>query len=125
MHEPHPGQFDFEGDLNVAEFINLAGELGLYVLFRPGPYICSEWDWGGLPFWLLRDPNMVVRSQYHGYTKERTQNMKLLLTKATAGARRAAMIKFSKGRETIHETTYTRSYKSAKFVWRSHYCCPS
>ena len=63
-----------------AEFIKLAGELGLYVLFRPGPYICSEWDWGGLPFWLLRDPNMVVRSQYHGYTKGRTKSMRLMRT---------------------------------------------
>lgn len=94
MHEPHPGQFDFEGDLDVAEFIKLAGELGLYVLFRPGPYICSEWDWGGLPFWLLRDPNMVVRSQYHGYTKERTRSTwyeAFYLTRPTGKVYRASL----------------------------------
>ena len=79
MHEPHAGQFDFEGDLDVAEFIKLAGELGLYVLLRPGPYICSERDWGGLPFWLMRDPNMVVRSQYYGYTKAAKQFMRRLI----------------------------------------------
>ena len=93
LHEPYPGQFDFEGDLDVAEFIKLAGELGLYVLFRPGPYICSEWDWGGLPFWLLRDPNMIVRSQYHGYTKERT-NIAFGLFQLRVG-HRLVLMKFS------------------------------
>ena len=93
LHEPYPGQFDFEDDLDVAEFIKLAGELGLYVLFRPGPYICSEWDWGGLPFWLLRDPNMVVRSQYHGYTKERT-NIAFGLFQLRVG-HRLVLMKFS------------------------------
>ena len=69
LHEPYPGVFDFEDDLDLVEFIHLAAELGLHVLLRPGPYICSEWDWGGLPFWLLRDPSMIVRSNHPSYTR--------------------------------------------------------
>ncbi|KAK3107498.1 hypothetical protein FSP39_015857 [Pinctada imbricata] len=72
LHEAVPGQFDFEGvhdTLHIKKFIELAYEVGLYVILRPGPYICSEWDFGGLPSWLLRDPDMKVRSNYHGYQK--------------------------------------------------------
>lgn len=47
--------FDFEGQHDVTAFLNLAQELQLYVLLRPGPYVCAEWDMGGLPAWLL-DP---------------------------------------------------------------------
>jgi beta-galactosidase len=39
----------------------------MYVLIRPGPYVCAEWDFGGHPFWLLNDPKMELRSQYEGY----------------------------------------------------------
>jgi beta-galactosidase len=64
LHEPRPGQFDFEGDgemLDVAAFVRLAQEIGLYVILRPGPYICAEWDFGGLPAWLLADPACRIR----------------------------------------------------------------
>ncbi|ESP02347.1 hypothetical protein LOTGIDRAFT_224863 [Lottia gigantea] len=67
LHEPEPGHFDFEGMLDLRRYIELAQELGLYVIFRPGPYICSEWDFGGMPSWLLKDPNMKVRSNYEPY----------------------------------------------------------
>ena len=67
LHEPSPGTFHFDGILDVREFIKLAGTLGLYVIFRPGPYICSEWDFGGMPGWLLNDPGMKVRTNYPGY----------------------------------------------------------
>lgn len=53
--------------LDLVSFVRLAEKLGLYVILRPGPYICSEWDWGGLPAWLLRDPRMRVRSVYKPY----------------------------------------------------------
>ena len=60
-HEPQPGKFDFTGNLDVAEYIRTAQAEGLYVLLRPGPYICTEWDFGGLPWWLLAS-DMKVRS---------------------------------------------------------------
>lgn len=55
VHEPREGEFHFEGMADVAEFVRLAGELGLYVIVRPSPYICAEWEFGGLPAWLLKD----------------------------------------------------------------------
>ena len=51
-HEPEEGMWDFSGMNDVAEFIRIAGEEGLMVLLRPGPYVCAEWDYGGLPWWL-------------------------------------------------------------------------
>src|SRR3984885_7403131 len=53
LHEPSPGQFDFSGQNDIAEFIREAQQEGLYVILRPGPYACAEWDFGGLPAWLL------------------------------------------------------------------------
>lgn len=67
LHEPRPGEFRFEGNLDLAEFIRRAAAHGLYVLLRPGPYICSEWEFGGLPAWLLADPAMRVRCSHPGY----------------------------------------------------------
>ncbi|VDI38290.1 Hypothetical predicted protein [Mytilus galloprovincialis] len=67
LHEKYPNEFDFSGILDVRKFIRLAEEVGLYVIFRPGPYICAEWDFGGMPAWLLRDPEMKVRSNYKPY----------------------------------------------------------
>jgi beta-galactosidase len=62
-HEPKPGVYDFSGNRDVAEFVREAQQEGLYVILRPGPYSCAEWDFGGFPAWLLKDPNMVVRSR--------------------------------------------------------------
>jgi len=64
LHEPRPAEFHFEGMLDLVKFIETAADVGLKVIVRPGPYICSEWDFGGLPFWLLKDPNMQVRCAY-------------------------------------------------------------
>jgi beta-galactosidase len=63
LHEPAPGKFDFSGQNDVAEFIREAQQEGLFVILRPGPYVCAEWDFGGLPAWLLREPGMQVRSR--------------------------------------------------------------
>ena len=60
-HEPKKGQFNFDGMLNIEKFIKTAQEVGLYVIVRPGPYICAEWDFGGLPAWLLKDKNIRLR----------------------------------------------------------------
>ena len=62
VHEPRPGVYDFTGPLDVAAFVRTAQEEGLYVILRPGPYACAEWDLGGLPAWLLADPDIVLRS---------------------------------------------------------------
>jgi len=62
MHEPEPGSFNFEDNLDAAAFIRTAQEEGLWVLLRPGPYACAEWDFGGYPAWLLATPDMRVRS---------------------------------------------------------------
>ncbi|MCL2195969.1 MAG: beta-galactosidase, partial [Oscillospiraceae bacterium] len=67
LHEPQPGKFDFSGMLDIAEFLRIAQELGLWAIVRPGPYICSEWDLGGLPPWLLKDPGMRLRVAYPPY----------------------------------------------------------
>ena len=61
LHERREGEFDFSGNLDLACFLRTARELGLYVILRPGPYICAEWDWGGLPSWLMNYPNMKLR----------------------------------------------------------------
>jgi beta-galactosidase len=62
VYEPAPGQFDFSGQNDIAEFIREAQQEGLYVILRPGPYACAEWEFGGYPAWLLRDPGMEVRT---------------------------------------------------------------
>lgn len=62
VHEPKPGVFNFSGQDDIAEFIREAQQEGLYVILRPGPYICGEWELGGYPSWLLRDRKLVLRS---------------------------------------------------------------
>ena len=62
FHEREPGKFDFKGQADLAEFIRLAQKEGLYVILRPGPYVCAEWDFGGYPAWLLKHDDMVFRS---------------------------------------------------------------
>jgi beta-galactosidase len=61
-HELTPGTFDFSENNDVAEFIREAHQEGLYVILRPGPYVCAEWEFGGYPAWLLKDRTTVVRS---------------------------------------------------------------
>jgi len=62
-HETSPGVYDFSGQNDVAEFVREAQQEGLYVLLRPGPYVCAEWEWGGYPSWLLKDPSLIVRTR--------------------------------------------------------------
>lgn len=69
FHERQPGKFDFKGQADVAKFIRLAQEEDLYVILRPGPYACAEWDFGGYPSWLLKEQNMVYRSKDSRFLK--------------------------------------------------------
>lgn len=61
LHEPREGVFDFSGMLDLEAYIDLAKELSLNVILRPGPYICAEWEMGGLPAWLLNYKDMTIR----------------------------------------------------------------
>ena len=62
FHERQPGEFDFSGQADIAEFIRTAQEEGLYVILRPGPYVCAEWEMGGLPWWLLKKKDIALRT---------------------------------------------------------------
>ena len=64
------GEFDFSGIANVEKYIEIAASLGLYVILRPSPYICAEWDFGGLPAWLLSDKNIIVRCSCPQYLEK-------------------------------------------------------
>ena len=55
FHEKQPGVFDFKGQADLSDFLHIAQEEGLYVILRPGPYVCAEWDFGGYPWWLLEE----------------------------------------------------------------------
>lgn len=61
MHEKQKGVFDFSGILDIAEFLRIAGEEGLMAIVRPGPYICAEWEFGGLPWWIQAEDDIEIR----------------------------------------------------------------
>ena len=63
IHEQREGEFDFTGNNDVAEFCRLAQKNGLYVIVRPGPYVCAEWEMGGLPWWLLKKKDIRLRER--------------------------------------------------------------
>ena len=63
IHEQREGQFDFTGNNDVAEFCRLAQKNGMYVIVRPGPYVCAEWEMGGLPWWLLKKKDIKLRER--------------------------------------------------------------
>ncbi|NP_001017547.1 beta-galactosidase precursor [Danio rerio] len=67
FHEAVPGQYDFSGDRDLEQFLQLCQDIGLLVIMRPGPYICAEWDMGGLPAWLLKKKDIVLRSSDPDY----------------------------------------------------------
>lgn len=67
LHEPKPGRYCFDGMADIERFIGIAKELDLFVIVRPSPYICAEWEFGGLPAWLLADSDMQLRCSYKPY----------------------------------------------------------
>lgn len=81
MHEREKGQFCFEGILDIERFVALAKELGLHVILRPSPYICAEWEFGGLPAWLLREEGMRLRVSYGPFLRHVEEYYKVLLPK--------------------------------------------
>lgn len=80
LHERKEGQFDFSGNLDIARFIRTAQELGLYVILRPGPYICAELEFGGLPSWLLTYPKMHLRCYDEEFLSKVSRYYKRLFT---------------------------------------------
>ena len=81
LHEPEPGEYNFSGMVDLVSFIETAGELGLYVIVRPGPYICAEWEFGGLPWWLLQDPTMRVRCFHRPFLEKVDRYFDVLIPK--------------------------------------------
>lgn len=69
VHEPEEGKWDFSGGEDVRHFVKLAQEEGLYVILRPGPYVCAEWEFGGFPWWLLKDKEIKVRTDDPAFMK--------------------------------------------------------
>lgn len=70
MHEPREGEFNYSDMLDIEDFLATAAELGLYAIVRPGPYICSEWEFGGLPWWLLKNDGIRLRCMEPDYIAE-------------------------------------------------------
>jgi beta-galactosidase len=64
VHEPEPNQWTFEGYADIVRFVKLVQKHGLYMIVRVSPYICAEWDNGGIPYWLLKDRNVRLRSRH-------------------------------------------------------------
>jgi beta-galactosidase len=62
LHEPEKGKYDFSGNNDIAEFVRTAQQEGLWVVLRPSPYVCAEWEFGGYPYWLQKEKGLVVRS---------------------------------------------------------------
>jgi Beta-galactosidase len=78
-HESEPGVFDFQtGNHNIAQFIKIVQEEGMFLMLRPGPYVCAEWDLGGLPAYLLSIPDIKVRCMDHRYTEAVSRYIKTL-----------------------------------------------
>lgn len=80
LHEPQKGVFTTEGILDIERFLSIAQELGLYAIVRPSPYICAEWEWGGLPAWLLTE-QVRVRSRDEAYLRHVDDYYAFLLPK--------------------------------------------
>ena len=62
IHEPVHGQYNFEGDADLENFIEVANGVGLLVIIRAGPYICAEWEFGGYPAWMVKNTSIILRS---------------------------------------------------------------
>lgn len=66
FHSPAPGQYDFTGVRDIARLIKMTQDLGLYLIARPGPYINAETTRGGLPGWLMKEPDVILRNRENG-----------------------------------------------------------
>ncbi|SFN50441.1 beta-galactosidase [Chryseobacterium oleae] len=69
-HEESPGKWNFSGEKDLSKFIKTAQEVGLYVIIRPGPYVCAEWEFGGYPWWLQKDKSLEIRTDNKAFLKQ-------------------------------------------------------
>lgn len=69
-HEEAPGKWNFSGEKDLRRFIKTAQEVGLYVIIRPGPYVCAEWEFGGYPWWLQKNRNLEIRRDNKAFLEE-------------------------------------------------------
>jgi beta-galactosidase len=67
VHEPQKGKYNFSGNNDIAAFVKIAQEEGLWVVLRPSPYVCAEWEFGGYPYWLQNEKGLQVRSRETKY----------------------------------------------------------
>lgn len=81
MHEPKKGEFHFDGMLDIETFVKTAQDLGLYVILRPSPYICAEWEFGGLPAWLLAEEGMKLRVSHAPFLQHVKEYYEVLMKK--------------------------------------------
>ncbi|KAM7257106.1 hypothetical protein ACFE04_012847 [Oxalis oulophora] len=117
-HEPSPGKFNFEGRYNLVRFINTVQKVGLYAHLRIGPYVCAEWNFGGLPVWLKYVPGMSFRTDngpfkaaMQGFTQKIVQMMKdEKLYASQGGPIILSQIENEYGPESKHFKAAGRSY---------------
>lgn len=69
-HEESPGKWNFSGEKDLKKFIKTAQEVGLYVIIRPGPYVCAEWEFGGYPWWLQKDKSLEIRTDNKAFLEQ-------------------------------------------------------
>ena len=81
FHEPEKGNFLWDGMRDICRFIETATELGLYIIVRPSPYICAEWEFGGLPAWLLKDRTIRLRCCHEPYLQAVREYYNVLMPK--------------------------------------------
>lgn len=79
LHEPRKGEFNFEGIADIVRFIQIAQKYNMYVILRPGPYICAEWDFGGIPYWVAQEPGIKIRTSDPVYLKHVEDYFNVLL----------------------------------------------